>query len=362
MELKVRRTIIAGVLSIAALIGVGFATYMFGGSAEDAGDTAVPFVEFSEPPLKEFVPDVVLRLGWGEGPGEVWADPDWLGSTVDAFAVTEAGEILIVDHPEWHAGARVRRFTASGRVDATWLTPPGSVLFEPFGNGIMFVTAKAGGPSEQLSLVSEDGSVEASFALPPGVNSTSLFRAENRLFVTMEIAQVAQDPAYLRIEPKAVPIVDLTYGGPVASPPAEPIPGAGADTAGRMFHRLIEGDSYSVRPDSTHTVTSSDGATLRLPGLAVPFGVDDGVVWMVLPRATAPETYIDRPGWPYARMPEAEVLAARMDGTLLVRMVVPWSTLLADEQRHLYLTKGALWVLDADTDGISVLRYEEVER
>lgn len=363
MDSRTRKVVVAVVIALAALGGVGIANYFLAGDRGGPdGDATIPMIGFDEPPTRSYEPTEILRLGWGEGPREIWVDREWFGATLEGFAITQGGGILLADHPKWHIGARVRRFSRAGELERTWLTPAGSVFFEPFGTGIMYVSARGGGPNEHVHLVSEDGSVEASFPVPPGVDSTSLFRAGDALYVTHEEADLAQDPEALRLEPEVVRIVQLAPDGPIAAPAQALSPGAGADTDGELFGRLVESDSWVVHQGSTQTVTVRDGRALRVPGTALPFGVDGSLVWMVMPRAKAPDSRVDRPAWPYGTSPEAEVIAADLDGTLVARLVVPWSPLLPDGQRRLLVTRGALWLLRADTEGIALVRYTAVDR
>lgn len=353
--------LIAGTLSIVALIGVGLATYLLGGGEDGADDAGgVPRVDFEQEPERSYEPTEVLRLAWGAGESDLWPEPATTGSTLDGFAVTDDGGVMIADHPAWHVGARVRVFSPAGLLERTWLTPSGSVFFQPFGTGIMYVIAKQGGPQEHVEMMSEDGSVVTSFPVPPEVNSASLFMTGDLIVVTSEVAQLADDPKAMRIEPSAYPVVRLRPDGLSAISDPAPFPGAGADVAGATYERLVESDAWIVTPDSTQTVTIDDGRTLRIPAVSTPFGVDGDIVWMVMPRATATDTRVDRAGWPYGVSTEAEILAARMDGTFVAREVVPWSPLLQDAQRRLLVTRGAFWLLDADAEGMTVSRYEAV--
>ncbi len=361
MDRRTVRGIVIGSAAIAALLGAGFATYLFGGAGKPPPEL-VPQVDLSQPPALDLEPTVVLRLPWGTGDGDVWADPEGSGSTVGRLAVTPDGRILLADHPGWHVGARVRRFSPEGKLEATWMTPPGSTLFEPFGNGIMYVTARGESMSETLRLLSEDGSVEASFPIPAEVNSANLFRAEDRLFVTSEIFMFDDVPAAMRFEPQAVPIVELLAEGPAPVEEQVAVVGAGADTAGRMYRRLLEEDGFNPTEDSTHTITWPDGSMLRVPGMSTPLGVDGDVVWVVMPRSFAPEVAVGRAGWPYALVPEAEVIAASHTGRLIAREIVPWSVFLPDLLPRARVAAGALWLLDADAEGVTVLRYGEVKR
>lgn len=362
MERRTFRVLVVGALSVAALIGIGLATYLLGGDAPAEQAGAVPQIDFETGPERSFEPTEVLRLAWGEGDTEIWPDPATVGATIDGFAVTDEGDMVVADHPSWHVGARVRRFSSDGVLERTWLTPSGSVFFQPFGTGIMYVTAKQGGPQEHVELMSEDGSVVTSFPIPPEINSAALYRAGDFIVVTSDVAQLADQPKAMRIEPLAYPVVALQTDGPIAVPDPQPSPGAGADTAGGPYQRLLESDSWLVTPDSTQTVTLADGRAVRIPGVSTVVGVDGEVVWMVMPRTTATDTRLERAGWPYGVSAEAEVMATRVDGTFVAREIVPWTPLLQDAHPRLFVRRDALWLLNADPDGLSVVRYEAVER
>jgi hypothetical protein len=363
MPVSTRKTMLAGALSLLVLLGIGLATYLLGGgtAARPPGD-GVPRIDLSKSPVLSYEPTEALRLRWGRGRADAWVDTRWFGPTLDTFAIDDMGGPVIVDHPAWHQGARVRRFARDGRLERTWLTQPGSVFFEPFGTGIMFVTAPGKGGTERVRLVSEDGSVRRSFPVPAGVNSTALFRVGDLLGVTSEVPQVSNDPNGLRIESRFFPVVLLTPQGPESAPVQTGEGGYRADTEGRIYQRVVESSAWAVQADSTQTVTLADGRALRLPGLATPVGVDRDVVWMVMPQVTAPDTVIERPGWPMGRSGEVEVIAARVDGTYLARVIVPWSPLLGDVKRRLYVTRDTLWVLSGDREGVSLLRYRAARR
>src|SRR5512145_894034 len=81
------RVVLGGVLAIAVLLGVGFATYLFGGTKTGPLDGAVPSLDVGSPVARSFEPRDVLRLRWGQGPGDVWSDDRWPGTTFETFAV-----------------------------------------------------------------------------------------------------------------------------------------------------------------------------------------------------------------------------------------------------------------------------------
>ncbi len=360
MQRNTRNMLIAGSVAVAVLLGSGLATYLLGGDGTVTED--VPRVDLDKRPLRSYEPTEKFRLNWGKGPRDVWVDEHFFGATLDTFSVDDRGRILIADHPEWHVGARVRRFAADGRLERTWLTPAGSIFFEFFGNGIMYVTASGGGPSESVWLVSEDRSTVASFPVPPKLNSTSLFRTGDVLVVTTEVAELASDPDRTRIRPMAVPVVLLTKEGPEPAPVQTAEAGAGPETTGGMYKRLVEANGWFVSADSTQTITLSDGRAVRIPGLAAPLGVDGDTVWMQMRVAKAPETHVERPGWPMGLANEVEVIAGRVDGRFEARVIAPWSPYLLDAKRRFLVTKGAFWALTADRRGVSLLKYGPVER
>lgn len=361
MDRSRRRRIswLAGVIAVAALLGVGFATYVLGGRGEQRAVPAVPMVDAQKAPKRGYELTEALRLAWGRGPRDVWVDESWFGSTFESFAVDSRGRILVADHPKWHVGARVRRFSAEGRLERTWLTPSGSTFFEPSGDGIMYVLARGEGSSERVVFVREDGSAEGTFGVPPAVNSTALLRAGALVGVTNQVPDVTLADRTMRIEEGFFGVARVTTSGPVASAGGN-VAAFGVDTSGRLYARLRRVDGFTLDAPTVQTLTLVGGRRLRLPDRATPIGVDGDTVWFAMPVSTGPNDRLDRPGWPLGAAPDAEVLAARTDGTLQLRAIVPWSPRLANSQRRLFVTPGTLWVADADSRGVVVRRYKAV--
>jgi len=112
MQKRTRNILIAGAVAIAVLLGSGLATYLLGDAAQET--SGIPRVDPEKKPLQRYESTEMLRLKWGNGPRDVWVDDDFFGCTLDTFSVDDEGRVLIADHPEWHIGARVRRFSPMG--------------------------------------------------------------------------------------------------------------------------------------------------------------------------------------------------------------------------------------------------------
>lgn len=361
--MKNRRTIwIAGVLSLVALLGVGFLTYFFGGSGKPASGDAVPVIALDKAPLKSYAPTEVLRLRWGRGARDVWVDEKtgW-GSTFETFALDDKGRIYIADHPAWHVGARVRRFSANGALEKTWLTPSGSVYFEPLGEGIMFVLARGEGAStEQIIVMRENGSVEGTYAVPAGVNSTALVRAGDTVGVTIQVPDVMLTSQTMRIEERFFPIFRLGTGKPVPVTPS-PVPGYGVDTDGHLYVRVRAVKGYTLDDATEQKVELGSGKTVRLPDRSTPVGVNGDTLWFTMPLGRGPDERIERAGWPLGDESEIELLAGRADGTAVARLLVPYPQRLYNARRRLFVTRDAVWSVTADAQGIAIRRYKAVD-
>lgn len=363
MERVTIQRIATGVIALALLLGIGLLTYLYGGQGETPADGSGPTgVAFEETPVRDYVREEVLRLGYGDGEAEIWVDEDRNGSTLETFRVMDDGRVMVADHPTWHVGARVRRFTAAGELERTWLTPPGSLFFEPFGTGIMFVTARGGASTEHVWLMSEDGSVVESFPADPAINSTALVRVDDALCLRTEAALLGEGAVKVHIEPQLHPVVLLTADGPVQHPGATPGSGYDVDTSGKVFTWLVESAEWDISSESTNVVATPEGDELRLPGLAVPVGVDGDDVWMTMPPQSASLERVEVAGWPLGTSHETEVLVAGLDGEYRARIIAPYSPLIPGTRRRFQLTADAFWVMTADTEGVSLLRYTEVTR
>jgi len=115
-----------------------------------------------------------------------------------------------------------------------------------------------------------------------------------------------------------------------------------------------------VGADATQTITLSDGRAVQVPGLATPIGVDGDLVWMHMRTTQAPETHVERPGWPMGVSDDIEVIGGHADGRFETRIVAPWSPYLMDAKRRLLVTKGGLWAITADRRGVALLKYTAV--
>ena len=354
---------IAGVLAVVALLGVGFGTVIFGDVFDDAERPGqretTPTIDVVAQPEASFEPTEVLRLRWGKGPRDVWVQPENVGSTFESFSIDEAGRILIADHPKWHVGARVRRFAPDGKLERTWLTPSGSVFFEPLGDGVMYVLSRGAGPSEQIVVWGEEGSVLATFALAPEMNSTGLLRTGDVIGVNASVPELTQSTVHYR--ETFTPVLQLGMTEATLLQQVA-VPGYGVDTSGSLYVRDRLSQGLGEGAPTGQTVALSDGRALRIPDDATPIGVDGDTVWLVMPPYEGPDDRVERAGWPLGAGLYVEVLAGRVDGTAVGRVLVPWSPQLAFARRRFFLSEGGLWQVVADTEGLSVRRYSEVGR
>lgn len=349
------RVAMTGVLSIAALLGVGLATYYLGGTS-DSSEGGMPRVDSESTAVGSYGYEEVLRLERGAGDRQIWFSEDGqLG--LEALSVDQQGRMFIADHPPGVVG-RVRRFGPDGVLQATWETPAGSTLYTPDGDGLLYVLSKAIFPTETIVRVNELGSVEATYAVPARYNSTSVLRVGDDLGITINVAMVDTQAGITLLEDTFLPIV--SNGAPLTEIEVRELsrPGWSVDGEGRLVARRSEIDGVRRSDPTTQTVTFADGARLQVPGHSHVLGISSDAVWLIPEYLMASEWAIERPGWPVGALPQAEVLAAEKDGSLRQRLVVPWSPQLAYTTTRACVAAGDLWLAVADKKGVTIRRYK----
>lgn len=348
------RGVLSGVLSIVVLLGVGLATYFLGDTfTPAAGD--MPRVDPESTEASSFGYEEVLRLERGAGDREIWFSED-AQVGLESLSVDHQGRLFIADHPPGVVG-RVRRFGSDGTLEATWETPVGSTLYTPDGDGLLYVLSKAIFSTETLVRVSETGSVEATYAIPARYNSTSILRTADDLGITINVAMVDTGAGITVLEDTFLPIVRADTALSELEVRQLSRPGWLVDEGGRLVERRSEIDGVRRSDPTTQTVTFGDGSRLQVPDHAQVLGISADAVWLIPELDVVSEWAPQRAGWPTGTLPQAEVLVAEKDGSLRLRLVVPWSPQLALSTRRAAIAVGDLWLAVSDENGVTIRRY-----
>ncbi len=348
------RGVLIGALSIVVLLGVGLATYFLGDTFSESTE-GIPRVDAESIDAASHGYEEVLRFERGAGEREIWFSEDGQMG-LESLSVDQQGRIFIADHPPGVVG-RVRRFGPDGALQATWETPAGSTLYTPDGDGLLYVLSKAIFSTETLVRVREDGSIEATYAIPARYNSTSVLRTGADLGITISVAMVDTGAGLTVLEDTFLPIVrDDTVLSELEIRQLSR-PGWSVDETGRLVARRSEIAGVRRSDPTTQTVTFGDGSILQVPGHAQVLGISDDAVWLIPELGYVSEWATLRPGWPAGALPQAEVLVAEKDGSLRQRLIVPWSPQLAYSMNRVVIAGGDLWLAVADETGMTIRRY-----
>ena len=307
-----RRTALVAIAVVLVLLGVGVATYLMGpGGPPEAEDGLTAQASLADPTALSFQPESVLTVRL-EGPLET--------------VFTGEGGLYVVDHPQWHVGARVRWFAGDGTALGEYLAPGGSTLFGPDGAGFHYVVAKLGGPSETAVVVAGDGSAETSYTVPLGLNSGALVRFGDTLYARAQSSTFDQETQRVGFTDVLVPVAE--GGFPVPESEADPIEAYTIGVDGVAYGRIRSSEPGGGRESVRQFVTrASDGARLEVPSLAVIVGADaqGRVVFVLGPRVLA-GAQAPLPGWVTPVEPFAKVYVVGMDGVTEAAAILPADT------------------------------------
>jgi len=235
-----------------------------------------------------YVTEDLFSLAPGEGPNDIAVNESGDARTIVTFEVAAPdgrGGYWIVDHPlEGVSGARVRRFSPNGEVDADFVTPAGTTLFTPGIDGDLWVDQSAGaGSSELLLHYASDGELLGTFPLPERLFARSFsVSSEGRVYALAEEWLIDPSTEEAFYSGTLVPIVDED-GAVVADPAAEAVNGSFIGTDGRIYS--VEGTksiNAEELPPLTVTAAGDGGAisTYNLPSGLRPYAADaDGRVY-----------------------------------------------------------------------------------
>lgn len=345
-----------------AIIGIGVVTFVFSGvlTPKRAPEIAPRLVYVAAPQPGTFLRAAVLQMRWGTGPRDIWPRRPEEGQSLEAVFPGDGG-LYVVDHPATHDGARVRRFSRRGDVEATVFTPSGSTLFTPRrAGGFMYDLAKSAGPSEQVVAVDASGSTVATFVVPNGLNAGGLVEIGARLYAK-------------GVQTKMDPIVDSTISRDALIPVAD---GGRQITGAQAVQQVREGASVGLdgtvyertRSRFGSGMAQSDEQTVGpaggrvgpvFAGSAQFVGADASHrLYLLLPPAALSGDGL-LPEWPATVEPLQRLLVARLDGRVDAVLVIPDSAELRATRDRVFLGPSGVYVPSADRRGVTIWLYAE---
>lgn len=352
--------LIIGLVSLAVLLGVGFATYYLNLGRKPKVVPLTTRARFDQPASLVYAPKPVLRLRFDERRGRS-ATAGGIARSLEAIYATP-DRVYVVDHPTWHVGARVRWFSRTGELIGSHLAPSGSTLFTASPNGFAYLRAKSGSESEQVVMLDAAGSLEATFTVPLGVNSGGLAFFDNSVYVSAQAGETSLQGASLAVKDVYVPVA---IDGRQASD-AEAEKGVrdfwrrGDD--GKLYRRAISTEGFGAQAVTTqHVERVADGAKLELPATAIPLAVDRKGRLVV--GLNPVDIGSSRPlaGLPAVREPYSEIAFVSFDGQTQALNVID-TTLPAFPVRYFSMDGDGYWTLVADDEGVNVEHYQAVAR
>lgn len=348
--------------AIAFVVGIGVATYLFSGLLTPK-KTSVPATRLryvTAPKAGGFTHAQVLRLAWGKGETDLWPKQPDQGQSLEAMFVGDGG-IYIVDHPATHNGARVRRFSADGRLEKTVLTPPGSTLFTPRrSGGFMYDLSKSSSPAEQVVLVDSDGNRVATYTVPLDVNAGGLIEHGDRLYAVG--VESSQDPLKQTLSERDSLVPIMVGGKQVTDAEARNnvVQGGLLGLDGKIYRRQRDQKGGASAVDE-QKIAPQGARAVVLPGTATPVGVDvkSRLYLLLAPRAISVDSLV--PEWPATYEYQQELLVVKPDGRIDAALVVPNAAELRKTRMRMFLDASGLYVPDADARGVTIWRYHEEE-
>ena len=367
MEPTRKRQLLLWVGMPVLVILVGMLTYLLGGpgakqeTETDTADTPTLALSTADPQIT-FAPRELFALTWGDDGVAVAGEPQ--ASTLEAVFEGTSGHTFVVDHPEWHIGARVRRYDdRTGEVVAEHLAPSGSLFFTAEGEGFKYVIAKQSKPYETAVVVDGEGSIEATYAIPLELNSGGLTSSGGTLYAEGESTTLDPDTGYVERISVLVPVAvdgvqvdDATAGAQIFAAWRP----SGLDAF--LTREIFFDPSEEAEDESGQLLglTNRD-APLEIPAEAAPMGIDaDGRVWIVI-DARPIDANLDRPvaGWPARAQASRKIVVGSWEGEALADLQLPVSTWVQDARQLATLGPNGLTAAIAGYDGVRIVRYEE---
>lgn len=283
-------------------------------------------------------------------------------STIEAVIPEPDGSFLVVDHPGWHRGARVRRYSEKGAQTGRWLTPAGSTLFASDGARLAYIVSKQADESERLVLV--DDTAEKTFVVPLNINSGGIVFIGSDVWIRTTSSVFDQASRKVTATEIVVPVV--VDGKQVGDEAAKEAVREGWFAAGAELYersRVVEGQGDAAVITQT-LVRSSNGTRLEVPGRSVPLGVDaDGAAFVLIEAETLDSRLSRLAAYPAAFGRTERVLVAGFDGAVRGMIVLPASPLSRQAPGRVALAPdGDLYAVRSGSDGASVVEYSVVPR
>lgn len=306
-----------------------------------------------------------LRVGDGPRDIAVRLDAAETPSTIDVVTAAQDGSVWVVDRPEEIApGARVRRFSASGRLLASFNAPVGATLFTPGRLGDLWVDLPMGRDKrETVVRYSADGRELKRYVLPPGLAARLLeITPAGECFALAEQWLIDPDKNISVYQGALVPVAAGEDLVPPADPKASSIDASffGADGRAYRISARISLKDASAQPAFKVEAFDQSGKVLArysLPTGLRPFAADEKgrvLAEELIPRApseTVGEASVgDTAGettWLHVFEPTGEVARIPLQRPAYFTAWPPVATLAAD---------GALVTSTWDERGLSVAR------
>lgn len=296
MRPRVDRRILIALALLAAVLGIGMATYFLGGIGSEkkpASGIRTSTLRFEGVPAAaplEKLSQSTLPLA---GPERIAANAGL--SSLEAVFSGSDGLTYVVDHETERPGARVRWYKAgvrAGEHDA----PPGSALFASTPRGFAYVVAKGQGSHERLMLLGRDGSVEGSYTVPLEINSGTIVTRDDDVYVVAWSGFIDPDTKEVTGEDVLVPVVVDGRQATDAEARDGTVDGWRFAKTGTWEYRLTM-DPRAEEGRQTRSAISLGDEELEIPYEAVRLGVDDGGrAWILLPPHRVTERSVA--GWP----------------------------------------------------------------
>lgn len=349
-------------LAVAAILGVGVATYFLGrpSTTDEAPDEEYVQLDLSTVSGSDAPAEQVLYLPWGDGPAEASRKGSPVRrSTIEAVFGSE-GYTFVVDHPEGVFGARVRWFSAEGALVGTRLAPGGSKAFRPHPGGYNYVIAKTAGPSEVAVIVDVASSTETTFTIPLNLNTGGLDWAGDTLYASIAPSDVSFENEVMYLRHALVPVAVGGVQVDDAAADAGVVDAWGFGMDGKPYTSTMKVLGLSVTGSEIVNLVGSGDRLVRVPRKYRLLGVtaDSKVCLSTLP----PEPSFERPvqaapAWIAEREPYDEVIVMSLDGTIVDSIVFPYSSVVAryDATLPMSLSADGLYTLRADEGGVAVV-------